>query len=184
VAQVLYVSATPAQFEMENSVVGNTGYIPHKRERIGEDVKSMPALDCQRQTTLSCACRQRRAGGEVRCHHQGPGTLIVEQIIRPTGLLDPVITIKPLQGPDRRDHRALPPAHRDAASACCVTTLTKRTAEDLTDYLRNLDLQRALPAQRHRRHRARGDPARRCARAIATSSSASTCCAKASICPR
>ena len=35
--QLVYVSATPAEFEIQNSVVGNTGYVPHKRARIGED---------------------------------------------------------------------------------------------------------------------------------------------------
>ncbi len=35
--QIAYVSATPAEFEIANSVVGNKGYFPHKRERIGEE---------------------------------------------------------------------------------------------------------------------------------------------------
>ena len=35
--QITYVSATPAEFEIQNSVVGNKGYFPHKRARIGED---------------------------------------------------------------------------------------------------------------------------------------------------
>src|SRR6201994_3386128 len=35
--QVIYVSATPAEFEIKNSVVGNTGYFRHKRQRIGEE---------------------------------------------------------------------------------------------------------------------------------------------------
>src|SRR5438105_4105043 len=35
--QITYVSATPAEFEIKNSVVGNKGYFPHKRERIGEE---------------------------------------------------------------------------------------------------------------------------------------------------
>src|SRR5437764_10340039 len=35
--QAIYVSATPAEFEIQNSVVGNKGYIPHKRQRIGEE---------------------------------------------------------------------------------------------------------------------------------------------------
>ena len=35
--QLVYVSATPAEFEIGNSVVGNNGYVPHKRARIGED---------------------------------------------------------------------------------------------------------------------------------------------------
>src|SRR5678816_2294222 len=34
--QTIYVSATPAEFEIQNSVVGNKGYVPHKRQRIGE----------------------------------------------------------------------------------------------------------------------------------------------------
>src|SRR5438270_6562212 len=35
--QLVYVSATPAEFEIQNSVVGNKGYVPHKRQRIGQD---------------------------------------------------------------------------------------------------------------------------------------------------
>src|SRR5881398_2050413 len=35
--QTIYVSATPAEFEIQNSVVGNKGYIPHRRQRIGEE---------------------------------------------------------------------------------------------------------------------------------------------------
>ena len=34
--QLVYVSATPAEFEIQNSVAGNKGYIPHRRQRIGE----------------------------------------------------------------------------------------------------------------------------------------------------
>src|SRR5260370_20456536 len=34
--QTIYVSATPAEFEIQNSVVGNKGYIAHRRQRIGE----------------------------------------------------------------------------------------------------------------------------------------------------
>src|SRR5437667_7141489 len=38
--QIIYVSATPAEFEIQNSVVGNKGYVPHKRARIGEEERS------------------------------------------------------------------------------------------------------------------------------------------------
>src|SRR6188472_3081067 len=34
--QTIYVSATPAEFEIQNSIVGNQGYFPHKRQRIGD----------------------------------------------------------------------------------------------------------------------------------------------------
>src|ERR1700720_913913 len=35
--QLVYASATPAEFEIQNSIVGNKNYFPHKRARIGED---------------------------------------------------------------------------------------------------------------------------------------------------
>jgi excinuclease ABC subunit B len=86
VGQVCYVSATPAEHELE------------------------------------------RAGGEV-----------VEQVIRPTGLMDPAVEVRPAEGQvddllgeirDRtsRGHRVL------------VTTLTKRMAEELTEYYAELDV--------------------------------------------
>ena len=60
---------------------------------------------------------------------------VVEQVIRPTGLLDPVVTVKPIEGQiddllgeikqtTQKGYRTL------------VTTLTKRMAENLTDYLK------------------------------------------------
>src|SRR5436190_10284879 len=35
--QTVYMSATPAEFEIQNSIVENKGYFPHKRQRIGEE---------------------------------------------------------------------------------------------------------------------------------------------------
>ena len=64
------------------------------------------------------------------------------------------------QGPDRRPHRADQPAGWSAGDRVLVTTLTKKMAEDLTDYLLELGVQGALPAQRGRHHRAHRDPAR------------------------
>ena len=84
--QIIYVSATPGQYELEKS-----------------------------------------------------GGVIVEQIIRPTGLLDPKVILKPSAGQIddligevrkviRKNERVL------------VTTLTKRMAEDLTDYLKGVNI--------------------------------------------
>ncbi|GIM45344.1 UvrABC system protein B [Collibacillus ludicampi] len=64
---------------------------------------------------------------------------VVEQIIRPTGLVDPVIEVRPVKGQIddlvgeinkriKKDERVL------------VTTLTKKMAEDLTDYLKELGI--------------------------------------------
>ena len=67
------------------------------------------------------------------------GGVVVEQIIRPTGLLDPEIVVRPVQGQvddllseirdrERRGERVL------------VTTLTKRMAEDLSEYLQGVGI--------------------------------------------
>ncbi len=79
--QVIYVSATPAQYEMEQA------------------------------------------------------DQVVEQIIRPTGLLDPQIEIRPIKG---QIDDLLGEIHKVAAAneRVLVTTLTKRMAEDLTEYLK------------------------------------------------
>ena len=72
--------------------------------------------------------------GEYECSRAGQ---IVEQVIRPTGLLDPRVEVRPVEGQiddllaeinerAARDERVL------------VTTLTKKMAEDLTEYLRGV----------------------------------------------
>jgi len=60
--------------------------------------------------------------------------VIVEQIIRPTGLVDPELVIKPIEGQvdDLLEEIRVRVAARERV---LVTTLTKRMAEDLTDYL-------------------------------------------------
>jgi excinuclease ABC subunit B len=62
---------------------------------------------------------------------------VVELVVRPTGLIDPKVTIKPLKGQiddliEECRKRA------DKKERILVTTLTKRTAEELTDYLRGI----------------------------------------------
>ncbi len=84
--QVVYVSATPAEYEV------------------------------------------KQAGGQV-----------VEQVIRPTGLIDPVIRVRPLVG--QIDELIAEAGKRvERSERVLVTTLTKRTAEDLADYLREAGL--------------------------------------------
>jgi excinuclease ABC subunit B len=63
----------------------------------------------------------------------------VEQVIRPTGLIDPVVTIMPLKGQIDETIR-LSRERIERSERVLVTTLTKRTAEDLTDYLREAGL--------------------------------------------
>ncbi|MDQ3119455.1 MAG: excinuclease ABC subunit UvrB [Verrucomicrobiota bacterium] len=155
--QLAYVTATPAEFEIQNSVVGNAGYVPHKRARIGED-ESIPALVAGENVA---AVYDRRApnvphagsGGhrpplqlsrtdqpvaEFDVHTPGK-PLVVEQIIRPTGLLDPRITLKSLKN-QIDETIELCRQRVEKQERVLVTTLTKRTAEDLSDYLRDVGL--------------------------------------------
>jgi excinuclease ABC subunit B len=62
---------------------------------------------------------------------------VVEQIVRPTGLIDPKITVKPLEG-QIDDLLEEVRKRADSKERTLVTTLTKRSAEELTDYLRDL----------------------------------------------
>ncbi|URN00527.1 excinuclease ABC subunit UvrB [Actinomadura madurae] len=65
---------------------------------------------------------------------------VVEQVIRPTGLIDPEIVVKPTKGQiDDLIHEIRERTERD--ERVLVTTLTKKMAEDLTDYLLELGIQ-------------------------------------------
>ena len=83
--QVIYVSATPAQYEYDNS------------------------------------------------------SAVAEQLIRPTGLLDPEIFVRPIEG-QIDDLLTEIYARADKKERVLVTTLTKKMAEDLTDYLRSMGI--------------------------------------------
>ncbi|MER6577586.1 excinuclease ABC subunit UvrB [Nonomuraea sp. NPDC001023] len=64
---------------------------------------------------------------------------VVEQVIRPTGLVDPEIVVKPTKGQiDDLVHEIRERAERD--ERVLVTTLTKKMSEDLTDYLLELGI--------------------------------------------
>ena len=66
-------------------------------------------------------------------------TQIVEQVIRPTGLLDPEISVRPVEG-QIDDLVSEINIRVEKHQRVLVTTLTKRMAEDLTEYLENLDI--------------------------------------------
>src|SRR5690606_34893313 len=64
---------------------------------------------------------------------------MVEQIIRPTGLLDPEVSVRPIEGQiddllDEIQERI------EKNERTLVTTLTKKMAEDLTDYLKDIGI--------------------------------------------
>lgn len=64
---------------------------------------------------------------------------IVEQVIRPTGLIDPEITIKPTKG-QIDDLLAQIRERTERGQRALVTTLTKKMAEDLADYMQELSI--------------------------------------------
>ena len=68
-------------------------------------------------------------------YEQDHATQVVEQIIRPTGLVDPTIEVKASHG-QIDDLIAQLRRRIERHERCLITTLTKKMAEDLTDYLR------------------------------------------------
>ncbi len=150
--QILYVSATPGAFELTNSFVGNTDYVQVRATETSQTTSDGEAAvghaSTQRKfrtakpgkTSPQIPPLAKASGADDPFDPLTPGSpLVVEQIIRPTGLLDPKITVRPL-------------AHQidDTIELCreriargervLVTTLTKRTAEDLAMYLRDVGL--------------------------------------------
>jgi excinuclease ABC subunit B len=108
--QSFYVSATPGPYEMEH-----IGFVP---DVIQTDKKGKPTA------------RAWKPGEDVTGQ-------LVQQIIRPTGLIDPEISVRPSRGQiDDLLHEIR--TRTSKGQRVLVTTLTKRMAEDLTDYLKEI----------------------------------------------
>ncbi|MCP5547880.1 MAG: excinuclease ABC subunit UvrB [Akkermansiaceae bacterium] len=123
--QRVYVSATPGVFELLNSRPENKTFIPVKSRSEGGVIRP-------RELGI------RPSGSTEPVSSFDPekrGThLVVEQIIRPTGLLDPIITLRPLKHQiDETIELCRQRVERN--ERVLVTTLTKKTAEDLSEYL-------------------------------------------------
>lgn len=149
-AQTIYVSATPAEQEIKLSQED-----ARTRGSAGRAVLSAPRSIDSSAGAGSFAVRR---GEDTAALRSGPlpedaepamiagepGGLarndgVVELIVRPTGLIDPKITVKPLKG--QIDDLIEEARKRvDQKERVLVTTLTKRTAEELTDYLRDIGI--------------------------------------------
>ena len=110
--QSIYVSATPGPYEME--------HIGYEMEILETDKKGKPI-------TKQWSPTDNITGN------------LVQQIIRPTGLIDPEIFVRPSRGQidDLLGEIRLRTAR---GQRVLVTTLTKRMAEDLTDYLKEINV--------------------------------------------
>ena len=74
--------------------------------------------------------------GEYEADHE---LLRAEQVIRPTGLLDPEVEVRPVEG-QIDDLVAEVKKEIEKKNKILITTLTKRMAEDLTDYMKELGI--------------------------------------------
>ena len=73
------------------------------------------------------------------CELEQSGGVVVEQIIRPTGLVDPAVDVRPVKG--QVDDLLAEIRKREARKErVLVTTLTKRMAEDLSEYLQSIGI--------------------------------------------
>ncbi|MGO8928158.1 MAG: excinuclease ABC subunit UvrB [Limisphaerales bacterium] len=113
--QVIYASATPGPRELEWARQSRAGVSP---------ASGMESASPQGRRD---ACPTLSSAG------------VSELVVRPTGLVDPKITLKPLTGQiDDLINECRQRA--EAKERVLVTTLTKRTAEELTDYLREIGI--------------------------------------------
>jgi excinuclease ABC subunit B len=114
--QTIYASATPAPLEIgwSRASAGSS----RRKEAQTKNTKTDQSL-------LTSAATEQ------------PG--VVELVVRPTGLVDPKVTVKPLKG---QIDDLLEEVRRrsEKKERTLVTTLTKRTAEELTDYLSNVGI--------------------------------------------
>ena len=127
----------------------------------------------------ACSCRPRPAPYELQV-----STQVVEQIVRPTGLVDPEVIVQAHQGPDRRPHRA---DQRSASPSGDRGPRHHAHQEDGRGPHRlpaRAGRAGALPPLRGRHASSASRSCATCASASSTCSSASTSCGRASTCPR
>ena len=118
--QTIYVSATPAEREIDWARQAATGRRATRPATLTDPAGLAPSTE----RTLRTSPGPRQPG-------------VVELVVRPTGLIDPRISLKPLQG--QIDDLIEEARKRvELKERVLVTTLTKRTAEELTDYLRDI----------------------------------------------
>ena len=123
IGQTIFMSATPAEYELAKA---NNPLLLTK-----EDQKSFSPTSSPPLINNGPACRRGR--------DQGGFSAIVEQIVRPTGLVDPEVFIRPC-------HKQIPDVINEIEKILSkkervlVTVLTKKMAEDLAEFLKEKHL--------------------------------------------
>jgi len=127
VGQCIYTSATPGNYELEKSC---------STENLNESLSTRRRLASRSIRDPEGSSGSRAAG----LHDCGA---VVEQIVRPTGLIDPEIIVRPVTGGREEGYEGqvkdfIARAKRvvEKGGRVLVTTLTKKMAEDLNEYLK------------------------------------------------
>jgi excinuclease ABC subunit B len=128
--QTVFVSATPGPWEIEQCITQSP--LPQGRGQ-GEGEKT------NNLSVSSANGRKRHLPKHGENNIDRPVPSLVEQLIRPTGLLDPTIEIKPIKNQvDDLIERIKERINKH--QRVLVATLTKRMAEELTEYLKEANI--------------------------------------------
>ncbi|MBI2482996.1 excinuclease ABC subunit UvrB [Candidatus Uhrbacteria bacterium] len=123
--QTIYVSATPEEYEMTMSVK--------------QDAASLRSSSSRGAAATRDLTPDTDAAGTIDKNDRGAESLIAEQLIRPTGLLDPVVEVRPSEGQIQNLISEIT-TRVGKGERTLVTVLTKRMAEDLAEFLRDRDV--------------------------------------------
>ncbi len=142
--QIIYVSATPAEFELRNSIAGNHAYFPNKRDRVG-DGRSEPvrnrgrANQWQPRQAPACGFRESICRSRNSMSPRPAPRWSSSRSSAPPVCSTRASRIRPLKN-QIDETIELCRARVELKERVLITTLTKRTAEDLADYLRDVGL--------------------------------------------
>jgi excinuclease ABC subunit B len=127
VNQAIYVSATPQEWELMNSITEAQRTYKHPDTTIKEILASHEQEEQKQVKLYNKIVTQLNYEDYYK-------TGIAQQIIRPTGLLDPIVEVRPIIG-QVNDLEGEIKERIKRNERVLVVTLTKRMAEDLTNYL-------------------------------------------------
>jgi excinuclease ABC subunit B len=131
--QTIYVSATPSQYELALS----STVVASKAKQYRENLTRSPRSQAARENKVApISLVPKNSKGHVEYSEDNR---VAEQLIRPTGLLDPIVTIKPTKN-QIDDLLEQIKQRTDNHQRVLVTTLTKRLAEELAEYLAEMGI--------------------------------------------
>jgi len=136
--QTIYVSATPGPYELLKAKSPSPQSSPTKGRGSNRETIFLNERENKRKT-LSLDGRGQGEGEAISYKLKAISSLVVQQIVRPTGLLDPEVEVRPTAN---QIENLLSEIKKrvEKKQRVLITTLTKRLAEDLSEYLKELDV--------------------------------------------